>query len=213
MIINLFLLAVCIIVFSVIRKQIKKKYSFGPVKEVQAAIIIPMLQLLLFTTFIYGKGEDVIKSANLIDRLHNVSTYTPHLGSLGEIVNLANQYGLLPDVERSQSTIDFINLAGITNNITNWGLLIVIVLVLLELYGALYFDKFTEKQMQMFFGGVFVVYLASTVSVVLCFEKLMEMMSVEPSVNIMFKTPIIHTVIIAVSYRYYQKAISRLLIW
>ena len=101
----------------------------------------------------------------------------------------------------------------ITNNITNWGLLIVIVLVLLELYGALYFDKFTEKQMQMFFGGVFVVYLASTVSVVLCFEKLMEMMSVEPSVNIMFKTPIIHTVIIAVSYRYYQKAISRLLIW
>ena len=65
----------------------------------------------------------------------------------------------------------------------------------------------------MFFGGVFVVYLASTVSVVLCFEKLMEMMSVEPSVNIMFKTPIIHTVIIAVSYRYYLKAISRLLIW
>ena len=63
MIINLFLLAACIIVFSVIRKQIKKKYSFGPVKEVQAAIIIPMLQLLLFTTFIYGKGEDVIKSA------------------------------------------------------------------------------------------------------------------------------------------------------
>ena len=101
----------------------------------------------------------------------------------------------------------------ITNNITNWGLLIVIVLVLLELYGALYFDKFTEKQMQMFFGGVFVVYLASTISVVLCFEKLMEMISVEPSVKIIFKTPIIYTIIIAISYRYYRKAISRLLIW
>lgn len=213
MIFNLFLLAACIIVFFVIRKQIKEKYSFGPVKEVQAAIIIPMLQLLLFTTFIYGKGADVVKSANLIDRLHNVSTYTTHLGRLGEIADLANQYGLLPDIERSQSTIDFINLAGITNNITNWGLLIVIVLVLLELYGALYFDKFTEKQMQMFFGGVFVVYLASTISVVLCFEKLMEMISVEPSVKIIFKTPIIHTIIIAISYRYYRKAISRLLIW
>lgn len=213
MILNLFLLAACIIVFFVIRKQIEEKYSFGPVKEVQAAIVIPMLQLFLFTTFIYGKGEEVIKSANLIDRLHNVSTYTPHLGSLGEIVDLANQYGLLPDIERSTSTIDFINLAGITNNITNWGLLIVIVLVLLELYGALYFHKFTEKQMKMFFCGVFVVYLASTVSVVLCFEKLMEIMSIEPSIKIVFITPIIHTIIIAVSYIYYQRAISRLLVW
>lgn len=209
---NIVLFIACIVVFFILRKQLKEKHPFESIKNVQSVIIIPMLQLLLFTTFIYGKGGEIIKSAHLLDRMYNVSTYTPYLGSLGEVADWANQNGLLPDIERSQNTIDFINLAGITNNITNWGLLIVIVLVLLELYGALYVNKFTEKQMQMFFWGILVVYLASTVSVVLCFVKIMEMMSVEPSIKVIFKTPIIHTVIIAVSYIYYQKAISRLLI-
>lgn len=209
---NIVLFIACIVVFFILRKQLKEKHPFESIKNVQFAIIIPMLQLLLFTTFIYEKGGEIIKSAYLLDRMHNVSTYTPHLGTLGEIVDWANQNGLLPDIERSQNTIDFINLAGITNNITNWGLLIVIVLVLLELYGALYVDKFTEKQMQIFFWGIFVVYLASTFSIVLCTVKILGMMSVEPSIKIIFVTPIIQTIVIGISYIHYQKAISRLLV-
>lgn len=148
-----------IVSYFLMRNQLRKVYSQEYVKSIKGAFSIPILQIVSFAIFLYQEGADAVKSAGKIDGLHNISTYTPFLGDLGKIADIANQSGLLPDIERSQGTLEFIKAAGTANQYVGIGMFVVIALALAELYGVFRLGKFTQKQMQLFYIGISVTFV------------------------------------------------------
>ena len=203
-----------IVVYFLIRKQLREKYTKDYVKSIRATVIVPILHIILFTAVIYAEGDDAAKGASRIDSLHNISTYTPYLGDLGEGLDIANQLGVLPDIERSQGTLEFISAARMATNAVTVGILIVIVLALAELYGVIRLGKFTKKQMLMFYGGISVTFIICSIVVAVWSKKLMVMLSFISNANdsnfIVFIFPAITLLMVGVPYIYYKRALDRL---
>lgn len=203
-----------ITVYFLMKKQLKEKYTKDYVKSIRATLIVPILQIIFFTMF-YEGGADAAKEAGKIDNLHNISTYTPYLGNLGTIADIANQNGLLPDIERSKNTLEFISAAGMASNIVSIGILIVIALALAELYGVYQPGKFTKKQMLMFYGGISATFLICSIYLGIWMKKLMvALSSVITNTNYTevasFIFPITALLFTGIPYIFYSKALERL---
>jgi hypothetical protein len=194
-------------------KQLLANNTLEHVKEIKNTLVIPILQIIA-AYFLYEGGAEAIKSASKIDRLHNISTYTPYLGDLGKGLDIANQMGVISDVERSQSTLEFINAAGMANNIVSIGMVIIVALALAELYGVFRFGKFTKKQMLMFYGGISVTLLVCSIFFGIYIEKYVTVLSsIFSGVDeypIAILLGIITLLIVGLLYKLYSKALERL---
>lgn len=204
-----------IVAYFLMKKQLLKSNSKEYVKSIRATLIVPILQVIFFTVFLYEEGSGAAKGASKIDSLHNISTYTPYLGDLGTIADIANQNGLLPDIERSQSTLEFISAAGMATNVVSIGILIVIALALAELYGVFNLGKFTKKQMLMLYGGVSATFLICSICLGIWIMKLMTVLSsVISNMNntevVVFIAPIIALLLVGIPYIFYLRALKRL---
>ena len=227
-----------IVAYFLMKKQLLKSNSKEYVKSIRATLIVPILQVIFFTVFRRIRNEietiqyarqqpkfpasqihtimtRAAKGASKIDSLHNISTYTPYLGDLGTIADIANQNGLLPDIERSQSTLEFISAAGMATNVVSIGILIVIALALAELYGVFNLGKFTKKQMLMLYGGVSATFLICSICLGIWIMKLMTVLSsVISNMNntevVVFIAPIIALLLVGIPYMFYSRALKRL---
>lgn len=200
--------------YFLIRKQLREKYTKDYVKSIRATLIVPIIHIILFAVVLYEEGANAAKGASKIDSLHNISTYTPYLGDLGKGLDIANQLGALPDIERSQSTLEYISAAGMATNSVNIGILIVIALALAELYGVYQFGKFTKKQMLMFYGGISVTFVICSIVLGIWQSKLMMVLSIASNASdsnvIIFIFPIFALLMVGIPYIFYKKALDRL---
>lgn len=204
-----------IVSYFLIKKQLLKNNPKDYVKSIRTTLIVPILQVIFFTLFLYEEGADAAKGASRIDRLHNISTYTPYLGDLGTIADIANQNGILPDIERSQSTLEFISAVGMATNSVNIGILIVIALALAELYGVLHFGRFTKKQMLIFYGGISATFIICSIVLGIWMKRMMVVLSsvisnANDSIAVLFIMPILALLMVGIPYIFYKKALDRL---
>ena len=203
----------CIVAYILARKQLLKEHSKKYVKSIRATLIVPLLQILLFLIYLYEEGAGAAKEASKIDSLHNISTYTPYLGDLGRIADIANQIGLLPDIERSQTMLEFISAATMATDAVNIGILIVIGLALAELYGVLRFGKFSKKQMLMFYGGISATFLICSICVAIHSAKLIVLLGSSDATtgDTMVITYLILTLLmVGIPYIFYKRALDKL---
>lgn len=212
---NLVVILGGIVAYFLMKKHLLKSNSKEYVKSIRSTLIVPILQVILFAVFFYEEGSGAAKGASRIDSLHNISTYTPYLGDLGAIADIANQNGLLPDIERSQSTLEFIGAAGMATNVVSIGILIVIALALAELYGVFNLGKFTKKQMLMLYGGISATFLICSIYLGIWIEKLMVILySAISNTNntevILFIPLIMALLFTGIPYIFYSKALKRL---
>ncbi|WP_288735252.1 hypothetical protein [uncultured Phocaeicola sp.] len=202
-----------IVAYILMRKQLLKNYSKKYVKCINATLVIPIMQIVFFS-LLYSVGDGAIKSAREIDRLHNISTYTPYLGDLGTIADIANQSGLLSDIERSQSTLEFISAAGMANNIVTIGILIVVILALAELYGVFRLGKFTKKRILIFYYIISAIFLISSIFLGIYIEKYIAVLSsVFSGIDeypFTFIFPIMTIVLMGMLYIPYSRAVKKL---
>lgn len=202
-----------IVAYILMRKQLLKEHSKEYVKSISATLVIPIMQIVFFF-FLYSAGDEAVKSAGKIDSLHNISTYTPYLGDLGTIADIANQNGLLPDIERSQSTLEYISAAGMVNNVVTIGILVVIALALTELYGVFRLGKFTKKRMLMFYYIISASFIVSSIFLGIYMEKFVTVLSSvfsdTENYPFTFIFPIVALVLTGILYFPYNKALEKL---
>lgn len=202
-----------VVAYILMRKQLLKDHSKEYVKGISATLVIPIMQVVFFF-FLYSAGDEAVRSAGTIDSLHNISIYTPYLGDLGTIADIANQSGLLPDIERSQSTLEFISAAGMANNMVTIGLLIVVTLALAELYGVFRFGKFTKKRMLMFYYIISATFFVSSIFLGIYMEKFVKVLSNVFSGTdeypFAFIFPIVALIVLGILYIPYSRALEKL---
>lgn len=203
-----------IVSYFLIRKQLREKYTKDYVKSIRATLIIPILHIILFAVIFYEEGASAAKGASKIDSLHDISTYTPYLGDLGEGLDIANQLGALPEIERSQSTLEYISAARMATNAVNIGMLIVIALSLAELYGVYQLGKFAKKQMLIFYGGISATFVICSIMLGIWQSKLIKVLYVASNTSnlsvIIFIPIVLALLIVGIPYIFYSKALERL---
>ena len=203
-----------IVAYILMKKQLLKEHSNEYVKSIRATLVVPILQVIFFVIFFYNGGNEAIETANNIDNLHNISTYTPYLGDLGTIADIAYQNGLISDIERSATTLEFIGAARMANNAVSIGFLIVIALALAELYGVLRIGRFNQKQMWMFYGGSSAVTIICGILLGIYMMKfgdiLSSVMSGANSSAAFFMMPILALLVVGIPFIFYKKALNKL---
>lgn len=178
---------------------------------IKFTLIIPIIQIIA-SFILYEEATNAIKSAGKIDNLHNISTYTPYLGDLGNGLDIANQMGVLSDMERSPTILEYINAAEMVNNVVGIGFIIIIVIALCELYGVFRPGKFTSKHMLMLYGGISVVFLVCSIFFGIYMEKFMAILSNffsgtnEYPFTYIF--PIMTFIIVIIFYKLYSKGLE-----
>lgn len=206
-----------IVAYILMRKQLLKGHSNEYVKSIRATLVVPILQVIFFVIFFYSAGKEAIETTNNINDLHSISTYTPFLGDYGSIVDMAYQNGLISDIERSETTLEFIGAARIANNAVNIGFLIVIALALAELYGVFRFGRFSKKQMWMFYGVSSMVTIICGILLGIYMVKFMDILSsvmsgTNSSVTF-FIIPIQALLVVGIPFIFYKKALNRLFLY
>ena len=176
-------------------------------------LIVPIIQIIA-SFFLYEESSNALTSANKIDNLHNVSNYTPYLGDLGKGLDIANQLGALPEIERSESTFEYINAAGMANNVVSIGTILIIAFALTELYGVFRLGKLTKKQMLMFYGGASISFIVCSIYLGIYMEKFMVVLSSIFSDSneypFSFIFPIVTLILVGILYKIYSKALEKL---
>ena len=207
------LIIVGIVVYFFMNKQLLTNNSVEYTKEIRYTLIVPIIQIIA-SFFLYEESSNALTSAGKIDNLHNISTYTPYLGDLGKGLDIANQLGALPDIERSQSTLEYISAAGVLNNVVSIGDIFIIALALAELYGVFHLGKFTKKQMLMFYGGASMAFVICSIYFGIYMEKFIAVLSSifsgtdEYPFSYIF--PILMLLFVGIFYKLYSKALERL---
>ena len=207
------LIAVGIAAYFFMNRQLLTHNSIEYTKEIRYTLIVPIIQIIA-SFFLYEESSNALTSAGKIDSLHNISTYTPYLGDLGKGLDIANQLGALPDIERSQSTLEYISAAGMVNNVVSIGAILIIVFALAELYGVFRLGKFTKKQMLMFYGGASIAFVICSIYFGIYMEKFMAVLSGifsgtdEYPFSIIF--PILTLILVGAFYKPYHKGLIKL---
>jgi len=212
-IIGKILIAVGIAAYFFMNRQLLTHNSIEYTKEIRYTLIVPIIQIIT-SFFLYEESSNTLTSAGKIDSLHNISTYTPYLGDLGKGLNIANQLGVLPDIERSQSTLEYISAAGMVNNVVSIGAIFIIAFALTELYGVFRLGKFTKKQMLMFYGGASIAFVICSIYFGIYTEKFIAVLSSVFSDTdeypFSFIFPIVALILVGIFYKLYSKALERL---
>lgn len=202
-----------IVAYFFMRKQLLVDNSIEYTKKIRDTLIIPIVQIIV-SFFLFEEASGAVKSASKIDSLHDISTYTPFLGDLGKGLDIANQLGVLPDIERSQSTLEYINSATTVNNVVSFGAILIIILAIAELYGVFRLGKFTKKHMLMLYGGASIAFIVCSIYFGIYMEKFMGVLAGifsgtdEYPFAIIF--PIVTLVLVGAFYKAYSNALENL---
>lgn len=202
-----------IVAYFFMRKQLLVDNSIEYTQKIRDTLIIPIVQIIA-SFFLFEEASGAVKSAGKIDSLHDISTYTPFLGDLGKGLDIANQLGVLPDIERSQSTLEYINSATTVNNVVSFGAILIIILAIAELYGVFRLGKFTKKQMLMLYGGASIAFIVCSIYFGIYMEKFMGVLAGifsgtdEYPFAIIF--PIVTLVLVGAFYKAYSNALENL---
>lgn len=203
--------AIGIVAYLILRKQMLEKHPKDFVDGIKFLLIVPIIQLLLLF-FIYSAGNGCINVAGRIDNLHNVSTYTPYLGDLGEIVDFANQNGALPEIERSTSVISLIDSANTINLISIVSCILTIILIFIELYGIYRIGKLTKRQMRISNIAIALIFLVFSIFLGRFLDMYVYLLSkiypIPDRIPIIVIIPIITILIVSLAYRFYSKALD-----
>lgn len=202
-----------IVAYFFMRKQLLVDNSIEYTQKIRDTLIIPIVQIIA-SFFLFEEASGAVKSAGKIDSLHDISTYTPFLGDLGKGLDIANQLGVLPDIERSQSTLEYINSATTVNNVVSFGAILIIILAIAELYGVFRLGKFTKKQMLMLYGGASIAFIVCSIYFGIYMEKFMGVLAGifsgtdEYPFAIIF--PIVTLILVGAFYKAYSNALENL---
>lgn len=199
-----------VVLFCLFRKTTTKRFCVDSLKKINNAINIPFFQFLVFVLGFYYAGNYAMESALLLDRLHNVSTYTPFLGDLGNMIDMVNQMGLLPEIERSESTIELITVASGVYKVINISCIFIIIFVLLEFYGIYRLGKISKKQMKILYGCISIILFICSIFLGIFFNKYDELLSSINAnkyyLNIIY--PVATILFVSIAYYYYSKALD-----
>lgn len=157
-IIGKFLVTVCFVIYMHMKNRFLEVYPNGYNKDINNIILSPILHLIV-SYFLYEMATEAITLANKIDSLHNISTYSPYLGEFGQIVDIANQYGFLPEIERSEKTLEYIHSAILLYKFSQIGIIVNIFLVMIEFYGLYRWGKFSKILMYILYISISAVFV------------------------------------------------------
>lgn len=206
-------LAIGVVAYFFLREQFLKKYSKEFTEKIKWLLIIPIIQACL-SIFSYIISNECIDIASKIDNLHNVSTYTPYLGELGNLVDFANQHGAFPEIEKSALVINFINNAKITEQIAKIGAVVTMILILLEIYGTYSLGKLTIRQMKVCNIAIALIFLSISILygrfIDLCLGLFSNILFEADNIPYMITIPAIILLILCISYYYYSKSLNTL---
>lgn len=202
-----------IVAYFFMRKQLLVDNSIEYTQKIRDTLIIPIVQIIA-SFFLFEEASGAVKSAGKIDSLHDISTYTPFLGDLGKGLDIANQLGVLPDIERSQSTLEYINSATTVNNVVSFGAILIIILAIAELYGVFRLGKFTKKQMLMLYGGASIAFIVCSIYFGIYMEKFMGVLagifSGTDEYPFAIILPIVTLILVGAFYKAYSNALENL---
>lgn len=202
-----------IVAYFFMRKQLLVDNSIEYTQKIRDTLIIPIVQIIA-SFFLFEEASGAVKSAGKIDSLHDISTYTPFLGDLGKGLDIANQLGVLPDIERSQSTLEYINSATTVNNVVSFGAILIIIFAIAELYGVFRLGKFTKKQMLMLYGGASIAFIVCSIYFGIYMEKFMGVLagifSGTDEYPFAIILPIVTLILVGAFYKAYSNALENL---
>lgn len=205
---NLLIIA-CILTFIFFKRKFLKIYLKEYTKEIDNIVLTPIL-FILASNFFYQGSDEFIRMANNIDSLHNISTYTPFFGEIGQIVDIANQNGLFPEIERSESTLEYINSTVLLNNYSSIGVIIVISLALAIFYGLNNLGKFTKKHIYALYGVVSVILIIWSIILGNCMNKLTYILSENGNSYYSIIAPIFALIILGINFKHFYNSLEKL---
>lgn len=204
-------LAISVAAYFLLRNQLLKIYSKDTTEKIKWLLIIPIIQACL-SVFSYFMGDACINIASKINRLHDISTYTPYLGWLGKLIDFANQNGAFPEIKRSILVVNFIDLANITDQVAEIGSIITIILILLELYGTYNLGKLTIKQMKVCHIVIALIFLIISIFfgrfIDIYAELLSKIFSRPDRIPSIIEIPTITFIILCIAYSFYSQSLK-----
>lgn len=173
------------------------------------AKITPIILIISFLP-LFNLGVGVTTLATQIDRLRDIRTYTPLLGkSLGGIVDLADQNGLLPTFNRSPEATEMITFAAIVSLSSFIGFVLVIILNGIQLYGIFHIEKFKKNTMKYLFwtsSGIFVII---SILEAIGINKVFDYISpYSNDTGILYVIPILTIAILGLIYKYFRVSLE-----
>lgn len=189
-----------------------RKYSFEYIKSLFPLLLIPILHIV-FSDIIFKICDDFIDSSIKIDNLHKISTYTPYLGDIGRIMEFANEYGMISDIDRSYNTITYIDTVTNAVPILYICIFIIIILSIIELYSILNWTHYTKRRFIILYMCISSLFILCSIYIDNSFNKLRILLSdiasdinSEPT-HFFFFTTLFVTILL---YFFYQNYLKRL---
>lgn len=134
-------------------------------------LLIPILHFT-FSYILIEICDSLFDSSNKIDNLHKISTYTPYLGDVGRIMDIANEYGILSDIERSQSTLAYIDTVANVVPIIFICVFIIIILSIIELGSILNWTIYTKKRLIILYTCISSLFILCSIYIDSAYSKL-----------------------------------------
>lgn len=208
----LLILAVAVGAYFLLKNRLLRTKPPYFVDNAKFAIATPIIQITCFLP-LYNWGTGVLEGAMQIDRLRDLSTYTPYLSrDLRNIVDFASRNDLLPTFEQSSEMQELLLIAGIIDTFSTVGLLLVIGLAIAELYGVFHLGKFTQKRMKIFFCIISIIFICTAILALMGFLKLGAILAPwgNNDNNLIYIIPVIMTIILMIIYVFFTRSLEML---
>lgn len=198
---------------------VKKILSMNSVKKFlnssKFAKTVPVI-LFLFFLPLYNIGTESLDAAMRIDSWRDIKTYTPFIGDdLRDIVNLADQTGLLPTFDRSPEIQEIMSFASIVHLSSIIGFVLVIGLGAISMYGILNREKIKKQTLKHIYWGISTIFIITSILTSIQMLKFVHFLSQIIKTNesngyeIIFIIPsIIVIVVLGVIYKFYIKSLD-----
>lgn len=193
---------------------VKKILSMNSVKKfLNSSKFAKTAPIILFLCFlpIFNLGTGVLNITMQLDSLRDIKTYTPFIGDdLRDIVNLADQTGLLPTFDRSPEIQELMNFASIVHLSSIIGLVLVIGLGAISMYGIFHRENVKISTMKHIFLGISAIILIISIMGAIGMNRIVQTINkYEDSGSvILFFIPVLAIIVLGMIYKYYTKSLE-----
>lgn len=202
-------------IFFLVRKLLSINSVKNFLNSSKFAKTVPVI-LFLFFLPLYNIGTESLDAAMRIDSWRDIKTYTPYIGDdLRDIVNLADQTGLLPTFDRSPEIQELMNFASIVHLSSIIGLVLVIGLGAISMYGIFNIEKIKKQTLKHIYWGISTIFIIITIFSSIQMQKFVHFLTQIIKTNesngyeIIFIIPsIIVIVVLGVIYKFYIKSLD-----
>lgn len=158
-------LTVIVIIGTILSKNFIKKYpQYNEKKEViNYVFIIPLLYPLFCLCLYYLNQTILTQMVMFVDSLYKPSTYTPFLGDLGNIIDIAEQNAWLPEIGTSPEVSKMAKTIATSNMFIGIGLLIIVILIGIVFYRTFHFDEYSKKSICFFHIAASIVLIVTII--------------------------------------------------